>query len=84
MNYQKYGRGQKGYERKKAEDISTASTADGYLLAGTSLGAGFLMGLGRLMTGERDFAILLRLMQEKEEMVEVYRMVLTNLMQMAL
>jgi len=50
-------------ERKKAEDLSTARTSDGYILGGTSLGAGFLMGLGRLVSGERDFSVLLRQMQ---------------------
>lgn len=71
-------------KRAKAADLSTAKTPDGYILGGTSLGAGFLMGLGRLVSGERDFSVLLKQMQERDEMREIYSTVMTNLMQMTL
>ena len=37
---------------------------DGYFLDGTSLGAGFLMGLGRICTGETDYSKILTKMRE--------------------
>lgn len=50
MNFQLYGKGDQGYERQKAKDVKM-SLGDGFFLEGTCLGAGYLMGLGRMLTG---------------------------------
>lgn len=83
VNFQKFEVGEKGFERRQAEDPSTAGP-DGYFLGGTSLGAGFLMGVGKLVSGQSDYPAILEEMKEKEEMKEVLDMVMVNLMQMAL
>lgn len=51
VNFQLYGEGEKGFERQKTIDPSLTKSGDGYFLEGTSLGAGFLMGLGKLYSG---------------------------------
>lgn len=50
VNYQLYGQTENGFNRKTAKD-KLLTTGDGFFLEGTSLGAGFLMGLGRLWAG---------------------------------
>lgn len=51
LNFQLYGEGEKGFERQKSKDPSLTKSGDGFFLEGTSLGAGFLMGVGKLWTG---------------------------------
>lgn len=64
------------------EEVSLTA-GDGYFLEGTSLGAGFLMGLGRLATGNSDYSSLMALMKEGE-LREYMEAVLINLCQMAI
>ena len=58
VNFQLYGSTEKGIERLAASDPSL-TTGDGYFLEGTSLGAGFLMGVGKLLTSEEDYSVIL-------------------------
>jgi pantothenate kinase len=82
VNFQKFEVGEKGFERRQAEDLATAGP-DGFFLGGTSLGAGFLMGLGKLVSGESDYSAIMEQMKEKEEMKGIFDLVMVNLMQMA-
>jgi hypothetical protein len=51
VNFQLYGEGERGFERQQTKDCELTKSGDGYFLEGTSLGAGFLMGIGKLCTG---------------------------------
>jgi hypothetical protein len=41
-----------------------SKTGDGYFLEGTSLGAGFIMGVGKLCTGETEYPNILSKLKE--------------------
>lgn len=78
VNYQLYGQSEMGIQRLPAKD-KKLTAGDGFFLEGTSLGAGFLMGLGRLWSGERNFNELLNRMKTESDLQEYYEAVLINL-----
>ena len=65
VNWQIFGEGDKGIERKKVNE----KVYDDFIMDGTNLGAGFLMGLGKLLTQEKDYPSILAKMRKDEEFV---------------
>lgn len=82
VNWQIFGQGQGGQaiERKRLEEGPKGE----FIMEGTNLGAGFLMGLGRLLTGETNYGAILSRMRGEDEFVEFYEAVLVNLFQMSI
>ena len=79
VNYQLYGKNEKGvFNRKAVSDVALTAGGDGYFLEGTCLGGGFLMGVGRLATQEKDYAVLLNRLKETD-LKEYYDAIVINL-----
>ena len=79
VNWQIFGEGDKGIERKKVNE----KVYDDFIMDGTNLGAGFLMGLGKLLTQEKDYPSILAKMRKDEEFVEFYDAIWINLFQIS-
>jgi hypothetical protein len=60
-NWQIFGDGDNGIERKQVE-----GAIHGFLLEGTNLGAGFLMGFGKLLTDEKGYTSILAKLKDEE------------------
>ena len=60
VNWQVFGEGEQGIERQKLKIVKGSE----YIMDGTNVGAGYLMGLGKLLTSESDFNQILQKLQE--------------------
>ena len=80
VNWQTFGEGEHGIERKKVKN----KVYDDYIMDGTNLGAGFIMGLGKMLTQENNYSSILSKMKKDEQLKEFYEAIWINLFQISL
>ena len=80
VNWQIFGEGEEGIERKKVK----SKVYDDYIMDGSNLGAGFIMGLGKMLTQEKEYTSILAKMKKDEELLEYYEAIWINLFQISL